>query len=823
MTAASGGVAPRGAARGRPAPGGRRARGPRRAGGAPQPAPGAPAGVGGAGQARPDRSAARVRVRARCSGSSCARACAVRSRPGSVHCWSTPCGAFRERRPGCATCCALHGGRWTPSSWATRRPRRPSATRSRTPSATPTTCTPRAVPSRDSPRTAGSRRSTATRRAICCCPPTPRARPRRARGAGGRRALHRPDGAEHDRGPARRPAPRATTSSRPWSTCDRRRPGPDGRSRGPAGRPHRVGGPRGRPGRAARRRPGAGQRLVSDLSAPLGPTERRPPPGRRRVGGVPVRGSTWTGRPGCPRAAGTASRPPTGRGWRRTAAGMAEPVADGLGDGAARVLVLGFEELMYAPLLTRRDARGPCRPRTSGSPPPPGRPSSPSTTPGTRSGPAWRSRPRRPRRRAGPEVRLQRRPRLGRDGFDRIVLVVGRRRRHRGARGRPAGGGSARSRPCSSPGDPPPGGGDVDHAAVRPGVRQLRRRRTSRGCSPTCRTRASKRPPSSARPRSRRRRAHYAESLPVEYQPGAEYLRLFHEALEASAERLAYAIGLVTELVLAERGPGAVLVSLARAGTPVGILMRRWARYAHGLDLPHYAVSASSGRAASTPWRCGYLAEHHDPASVMFVDGWTGKGAITPRARRRARPGARSPAELAVLADPGRCTPLFGTRDDFLIPSACLNSTVSGLVVAHRPNADLIGPGAVPRRQVLRRPRRRRRVRRLPRRRRGPLRRRSPNGSPRDRPVLARLRPHARLGGLGRAVRLRRASTASTTSTWSSPASARPPGCCCAASRGRCCRPDAGPELSHILLLAEHAACRSSRSNRTFRLRLHRA
>ncbi len=57
-------------------------------------------------------------------------------------------------------------------------------------------------------------------------------------------------------------------------------------------------------------------------------------------------------------------------------------------------------------------------------------------------------------------------------------------------------------------------------------------------------------------------------------------------------------------MILAERGTEAVLVSLARAGTPVGILMRRWARYAHGLDLPHYAVSIVRAR-ASTPWRCG--------------------------------------------------------------------------------------------------------------------------------------------------------------------------------------------------------------------------
>ncbi len=62
--------------------------------------------------------------------------------------------------------------------------------------------------------------------------------------------------------------------------------------------------------------------------------------------------------------------------------------------------------------------------------------------------------------------------------------------------------------------------------------------------------------------------AHYAESLPVEYQPSEQYQQLFHNALDASAARLAHAVGVVTETVLAERSPRPVLVSLARAGTP---------------------------------------------------------------------------------------------------------------------------------------------------------------------------------------------------------------------------------------------------------------
>lgn len=62
--------------------------------------------------------------------------------------------------------------------------------------------------------------------------------------------------------------------------------------------------------------------------------------------------------------------------------------------------------------------------------------------------------------------------------------------------------------------------------------------------------------------------AHYAESLPVEYQPSPQYQELFKAALDTSATRIARAVGTVTETVLAERGPRPVLVSLARAGDP---------------------------------------------------------------------------------------------------------------------------------------------------------------------------------------------------------------------------------------------------------------
>lgn len=191
-------------------------------------------------------------------------------------------------------------------------------------------------------------------------------------------------------------------------------------------------------------------------------------------------------------------------------------------------------------------------------------------------------------------------------------------------------------------------------------------------------------------------RAHYAESLPVEFQPGDDYTALFEKALVEQACRVALATAVLVHLVVELRGPGAVLVSLARAGTPVGILLRRYARRL-GLDLPHYTMSIVRGRGLDEV-ALAWLGERHPSRDLVFVDGWTGKGAISRELSAAAaevgvRLGLDLDPTLAVLADPAGSTEVFGTRDDFLIPSACLNSTVSGLVSRTVLNDRLVGPG----------------------------------------------------------------------------------------------------------------------------------
>lgn len=189
---------------------------------------------------------------------------------------------------------------------------------------------------------------------------------------------------------------------------------------------------------------------------------------------------------------------------------------------------------------------------------------------------------------------------------------------------------------------------------------------------------------------------HYSEMLPIEYKPSEEYIKLFHSSVHQYKERLAAIVGVVAEKILQAKGKDIVLVSLARAGTPIGILIKRYIAQTYRLNLPHYSVSIIRNRGIDEN-AMRYIFQHHSHSTIQFIDGWTGKGAIKKELSRAIQllneKYHRSVSDcLAVLADPGLCASIFGTREDFLIPSACLNSTVSGLVSRTVLNEQYIGP-----------------------------------------------------------------------------------------------------------------------------------
>lgn len=179
--------------------------------------------------------------------------------------------------------------------------------------------------------------------------------------------------------------------------------------------------------------------------------------------------------------------------------------------------------------------------------------------------------------------------------------------------------------------------------------------------------------------------AHYAERLPVEYRPSEEYTKLYHATVEKTKEQLSFLVGLVTRRIALNAGTDdVVLVSLVRAGSPIGILIRRYADQILNVDWPHYSVSILRDKGIDEK-AIETIRKAHPKSRIQFVDGWTGKGAIQKELTKsvnllNTRDGLDLHDDMAVLADPGACAVLFGTRDDFLIPSACLNATVSGLV-----------------------------------------------------------------------------------------------------------------------------------------------
>ena len=191
---------------------------------------------------------------------------------------------------------------------------------------------------------------------------------------------------------------------------------------------------------------------------------------------------------------------------------------------------------------------------------------------------------------------------------------------------------------------------------------------------------------------------HYSEMLPEEKAPSTEYETLYNKALADKKAEIALGIAKVAEIIWSERSESPnetklpIIVSLARAGIPVGILIKRYLNYKYGADCPHYSISIIRDRgidenAMNYIYETEVVGNNNSVTNIFFVDGWTGKGAIKTQLEEAvADLIKKDPVKwdllldyLYVLADPANITPFCGTHDDYLLPSACLNSTVSGL------------------------------------------------------------------------------------------------------------------------------------------------
>ena len=193
---------------------------------------------------------------------------------------------------------------------------------------------------------------------------------------------------------------------------------------------------------------------------------------------------------------------------------------------------------------------------------------------------------------------------------------------------------------------------------------------------------------------------HYSDMLTLEKPPSATHEALYNQALAAGKQRmandvtsLAFSLHQLFHACVSASQP-LILVSLVRAGLPIGVLLQKAlsdASASYALASQHYGVSIIRDRGLD-PVALQYILQQHPHSPIVFVDGWTGKGAIYGELQRSLAQitDNRQQAQLfhqgdgviplVTLADPAGVAWLSASDDDWLMPASLLNSTVSGLI-----------------------------------------------------------------------------------------------------------------------------------------------
>ena len=171
---------------------------------------------------------------------------------------------------------------------------------------------------------------------------------------------------------------------------------------------------------------------------------------------------------------------------------------------------------------------------------------------------------------------------------------------------------------------------------------------------------------------------HYSELLAPEAPPAPDYMAIYQTALAQNGGFMAQAVVSLAKGIAAQIEGEITLVSLARAGLPVGVLLKR-ALVQMGRSCQHYGISIIRDRGLDHV-AMRHILSRHAPDSVVFVDGWTGKGAIAGELAKAAPACGIATPRMATLGDIGGFAWMAPTDADWLIPSGILGGVVSGLV-----------------------------------------------------------------------------------------------------------------------------------------------
>lgn len=178
---------------------------------------------------------------------------------------------------------------------------------------------------------------------------------------------------------------------------------------------------------------------------------------------------------------------------------------------------------------------------------------------------------------------------------------------------------------------------------------------------------------------------HYSEMIGPEDAPSRARLKLFRRCLEANGQRLAGDLSLLAAGLAASAVNGCVtLVSIARAGTPIGVLLQRRIQQTHpALLVKHYSISVIRDRGVDAA-AVHEILKQHPAETLRFIDGWTGKGTIANELTHSISADTSLPPALSsglwVPLDVCGAAEWAASCTDYVIPASLLGGTISGLV-----------------------------------------------------------------------------------------------------------------------------------------------
>lgn len=182
-----------------------------------------------------------------------------------------------------------------------------------------------------------------------------------------------------------------------------------------------------------------------------------------------------------------------------------------------------------------------------------------------------------------------------------------------------------------------------------------------------------------------------AAKVSAEFIADQAYEALFIDAVRHNAPRLARDVAQLANHLHRTRTGQITLVTLIRAGTPTGVLLHRALRHL-GHSSTHYSISAVRDRGID-PAALDHILARHPADSIVFVDGWTGKGFIAQELAEslalynESRNTTLQPS-LAVLADLAGVAALAASGDDYLIPFSMMLAPVCGMIGGSFLNCD---------------------------------------------------------------------------------------------------------------------------------------